>query len=73
MIKFRLEDLMKKHRYVDDLGRLQYRRLSRELGISHVWLWKMGANQKCNPSMETIDRLCEHFKCKPGDILEYKK
>lgn len=55
------------------------RQLAAELGISHVALWKLRTGWKdkdgkpYNPSLEMLDRLCSFFKCKVGDILEYRK
>jgi len=76
MIRFKLKELMSNHTppYFDARGRPLYRKLGEELELSHIWLWKIGENKpNINPSMETIDKLCAHFKCKPGDLLEYRK
>ena len=55
------------------------RKLAKEIGISHVALWKMRTGWKSkdgipyNPSLEMLDNLCSFFKCKVGDVLEYRK
>ena len=55
------------------------RRLAKELGVSHVALWKLRTGWKdkdgkpYNPSLEMLDRLCRYFKCRVGDVLEYKR
>lgn len=54
------------------------RQLAKELGISHVALWKLRTGWKdrdgkpYNPSLEMLNLLCGFFKCKVGDILEYR-
>ena len=55
------------------------RELAKELGISHVALWKLRTGWKdkngmaYNPSLPMLDRLCRFFKCEVGDILKYRK
>jgi len=50
----------------------QQAKLAKEIGISHLPIWKMANGEAYNPSLEMLDKLCKFFKCKPGDILEYK-
>ena len=69
MIEFKLKEIIKKRGYEG----VSYRKLAEDLGISHVALWKMMNGEPYNPSLEMLDRLCVFFKCKPGDILEYRK
>ena len=53
--------------------------LAKDLGISHVALWKLRTGWKdkdgktYNPSLAMLDRLCKFFKCQVGDLLEYRK
>lgn len=55
------------------------RQLAKELGISHVAMWKLRTGwvdkegKPYNPSLEMLDRLCKFFKCQVGDILVYRK
>lgn len=69
VIKIKLDKIIKNSKYKD----LSYRKLADEIGVSHVPLWKMIHNEPYNPSLEMIDKICEFFKCKPGDLLEYRK
>ncbi len=71
VIRFKLTRLLKD--LEDVKGRVRYRALAKEIGISHVALWKMANNEPYNPSLEMLDKLCAYFKCAPGDLLEYKK
>lgn len=73
VIRFKLAELLKKKGYSDHLGRIKWRQAADDIGISHVALWKMVRNEKYNPSLEMLDKLCDSLKCGPGDILEYKK
>ena len=71
VIRFNLAKLLKK--YEDEKGRVRYRALAKEIGISHVALWKMANNEPYNPSLEMLDKLCAFFNRSPGELLEYKK
>lgn len=68
VIRFKLKEIIEKRGY----DQTSYRKLSKEIGISHVTLWQM-LNERYNPSLEMLDRLCKFFKCKPGDILVHMK
>ncbi len=75
MITSRLQQVIHKSPHKGKSDRV----LAKELGISHVALWKLltawkDSNGKpYNPSLEMLDRLCCFFKCKLGDILEYRR
>lgn len=69
VIEIKLRELIKKKGYEG----VSYRKLAKEIGISHLPIWKMVNGEAYNPSLEMLDKLCRFFKCNPGDILEYKK
>jgi len=69
VVSLKLKELIAKEGY----GDLPFRKLAKEIGISHVPLWKMLNNKPYNPSLEMLDRLCKFFKCQVGDILEYRR
>ena len=69
VIKIKLAEIIKESKYKD----LSYRELAKEIGISHLPLWKMAMEKPYNPSLDMIDKLCDFFKCRPGDLLEHKK
>jgi len=69
VVSLRLNELIEKRGY----GNLPYRRLAKEMGISHVPLWKMLNGKPYNPSLEMLDKLCRFFKCRVDDILRYSK
>lgn len=54
------------------------RELAKEIGVSHVAIWKMRTGWKdknsypYNVSLEVLDRLCKFFKCDVGDIIKKK-
>lgn len=54
-------------------GDKPYRQLAKEIGISHVPLWKMLNGEPYNPSLEMLNKICAFLRCQPGDILKYKK
>lgn len=55
------------------------RQLAKEVGVSHVLIWKLRTGwkdkngQPYNPTLAMLDRLCGFFKCQVGDILEHRK
>ncbi len=74
VVKLKLREIIKKRGHEG----VPYRDLAKKLGISHVALWKMlnqDERQKkaYTPSLAMLDKLCTFFKCKPGDLLEYKR
>lgn len=69
VIQIKLKEIIKEKGY----GDWSYRDLSKAIGISHLPLWKMATGEPYNPSLEMLDKLCGFFKCKPGDLLDYKK
>ena len=69
VVSIKLREAIEKRGYGDK----PYRALAKEMGISHVPLWKMLNNQPYNPSLEMLDKLCTFLKCSPGDILKYRK
>jgi len=75
MIASRLQQVMDKSPHKGKSDRV----LAKELGISHVALWKLRTGWKdkegkpYNPSLEMLDRLCKFFKCQVGNILTYRR
>ncbi len=69
VIQLKLREIIKRKGY----GDYSYRKLAREIGISHLPIYKMMNGEPYNPSLEMLDKLCTFFKCKPGDLLEHKK
>ena len=57
MIIFKIKDLLEKN----DISRYKLQKLTN-------WNYK-----RINISTEELDKLCERFKCKISDLIEYKK
>jgi len=72
MIEFKLNRLIRK-KQLDESHGVSNRELARQIGISHVVLFKMRNNRPYNAGLRVIDKLCKFFKCKVGDVLEYRK
>lgn len=76
VIKNNLLKLLKKK-----YGDISYRKMAKDLGLSHVALHQMihgrkgkdGKYEVYNPSLGMLDRLCKKLNCKVGDILEHRK
>lgn len=69
MVRLKLEELIKKRK----LDSVSNRALAKQIGISHVALYKMRKGQSYNPTLLMLDMLCMFFKCNVEDILEYCK
>ncbi|QQR81587.1 MAG: helix-turn-helix domain-containing protein [Deltaproteobacteria bacterium] len=69
MIEIKLKELIKEKGYEG----VSYRKLSKEIGISHLPLWKMANGEDYNPSLQMLDKLCAFFDAQPNDLLVYKK
>lgn len=72
VIRLKLNERIKKSG-LDEASGVSNRELARRIGISHVALFKLRNGREFNPSLRLLNRLCEFFKCQPGDILEYRK
>lgn len=53
-----------------------YRQLAGEIGLAYVTIAKI-ANARTAKDYDlgsrVIDKLCRYFKCKPEDVLQYRK
>jgi putative transcriptional regulator len=64
MVIFKLNKLLEKH----NIGQ---RELSRETGIRQATISDYVNNKAKHISVENLNILCEFFKCKTEDIIEY--
>jgi putative transcriptional regulator len=62
MIEIRLDGLLKQH------GRTFYW-LAKETGISHTTLWRLKKAKALGINFDTMEKICQALKCKPGDVL----
>ena len=62
MIKIRVDQLLAEH------GRTFYW-LAKETGISHTTLWRLKKGKALGINFDTLEKLCEALKCRPGDVL----
>jgi putative transcriptional regulator len=62
MIEIRLDELLRKRRR-------SFYWLAKETGISHTTLWRLKKRKALGINFETLQKLCEALKCKPGDVL----
>lgn len=65
-IKERIADLEFRERRV-----VQIKEIAEATGIHRVTLSKLANNKKYNVGIDTLDKLCEYFKCGLGDVAEY--
>lgn len=71
MIKVKLRQAMDKH-YTDHGVRLKYSDISAASGLSKATVEAIGSREDYNPTLSTIDRLCEFFNCRIEDLLEFQ-
>ena len=62
MIEIRLDKLL------GNRGRSFYW-LAKETGISHTTLSRLKKGRALGINFETLEKICEVLKCKPGDVL----
>lgn len=43
--------------------------LAKETGISHTTLWRLKKDKALGINFETLEKVCQALKCKPGDVL----
>lgn len=43
--------------------------LAKETGISHTTLWRLKKEKALGINFETLEKVCQALKCKPGDVL----
>lgn len=63
MIRIKLSALMGDRRE-------SQRRLSEEVGISQTAIRKIYHEKVSGIRFDTLEKLCEHFNCEVGDLLE---
>lgn len=51
--------------------RITYQDLSERTGIAKATLEAIGSRPNYNPTLSTIDTLCECLECSVDDLLEY--
>ena len=64
MIEFKLDDLLWQHRKTAEQVRIA-------TGISAATLSNIRTGKNLNISVNTLDKLCDYFKCSVSDILEH--
>lgn len=65
-LKERIADLEFRERRV-----VQLKEIAEVTGVHRVTLSKLANNKRYNVGIDTLDKLCEYFKCGLGDVAEY--
>jgi DNA-binding Xre family transcriptional regulator len=65
-LKERIADLEFRERRV-----IQLKDIAEATGIHRVTLSKLANNKRYNVGIDTLDKLCDYFKCGLGEIAEY--
>ena len=64
MIEIRIDELL------ENRGRSFYW-LAKETGISHTTVSRLKKGRALGINFETLEKICEVLKCKPGDVLSH--
>ena len=64
MIEIRIDELL------GNRGRSFYW-LAKETGISHTTVARLKKGKALGINFETLEKICEVLKCKPGDVLSH--
>ena len=70
MIRYRLRELMADYQFKTG-RRLTFDELAKQTEIHRTTLSKIANHRSYNTTTDNIDRLCEYFGCKVGDLMEY--
>ena len=70
MIRYRLRELMADYQFKTG-RRLTFDELAKKTEIHRTTLSKIANHRSYNTTTDNIDRLCEYFGCKVGDLMEY--
>jgi len=72
MIKIKLKEAIEEYRKRTGAA-LTYRLLAARTGLSEATLQSLGSRRDYNPTLATIERLCDALGCEPGDLLEIER
>lgn len=70
MLRFKIKEMIAKKEFEDD-RRITIIEVAEAAGIHRMTLSKMINQRGYNTGTENIDRLCDFFKCKVEDLIEY--
>lgn len=70
MIRFKLKELIAKREFV--LGkRITLKEIAEKTGVNRMTLTKINTQHGYSTSTDTLDKLCEYFKCDICDLVEH--
>jgi putative transcriptional regulator len=70
MIRFKLGEMMEKWQFVEG-RRLTVSEIATATGLNRMTLSKILNQKGYGTSTETIDKLCQYFKCEVQDLMVY--
>lgn len=70
MIRYRLRELMADYQFKTGT-RLTMEELSKSTGIHRTTLSKIANQRSYNTTTDNIDKLCNFFKCRIEDLMQY--
>ena len=70
MIRFKLGEMVEKKQFTDG-RRYSITEIATATGLSRVTLSKILNQKGYGTGTDTIDRLCDFFKCKVEDLMEF--
>ena len=70
MIRFRLRELMSEKAFREN-RRVTFEEISSATGVNRTSLSKMANQRGYNTTTDNLDRLCQYFGCRLGDLAEH--
>ena len=70
MIRLRLREVMQRRQRTTG-QRVTYESLAKKTGLSRATIEAIGSRATYNPSLSTLDRLCDALGCSPADLIQY--
>lgn len=70
MFRYRIKERLAQKEYVEKRV-ITMTEIAEATGIHRVTLSKLANNKGYNPTMDVLDRLCNYFKCRIGDLVEH--
>jgi putative transcriptional regulator len=70
MIRYKLKELIAKREFI--LGkRITLKEIAEKTGINRMTLTKINTMHGYSTSTDTLDKLCNYFKCNINDLVEH--
>ena len=70
MLRYKVRELLAEKSFVEN-RRVTFKELSEQCGVSRQTLTRMVNQRGYITGTDTLDKLCEYFRCAIGELVEY--